>query len=150
VLGHGGAVQHVARPLASRLGYGRRVAPARAAVSVALVLAAAATVTACGSSARATGFCATVERGNPAFNSVDAAHQDRALAAFDKLANSAPPAVASELHAISAFHRRLVDDPKSIVSDPSLVTAYAANRKHVDAYLHDTCGVAIPPLGTIF
>jgi hypothetical protein len=136
-------VQHVAGPVASRLGYRRRVAPGRVAAVLAVALVACAGVAACGGSTHATGFCARIQHGNGAFNQTGAAHLDSALAAFDKVAATAPPAVATDLHTVSGFRRELGDKPKS-VRQPQ-ITSYIAAVKRVDAYLHDTCGLAIPP-----
>jgi hypothetical protein len=141
-------VQHVAGSAASRLGYGRRVVPSRVVGPIVFALTATIAIGACGSNRHATGFCARVEQSNPVFNSLDASHQEAALALFDKVADTAPPAVAADLHTVSAFRRRLVDDPNSV--DPSILKAYVASTKRVDAYLHDTCGIAIPPTGRLF
>jgi hypothetical protein len=146
-------VQHVATVVASRLGYRRRVVDvirARGIGMLVVALLVSAAAGACGSSRQASGFCGRVERGDPAFNSDDAAHLRTALAAFDKIAATAPPAVASDLHVISSFRRRLAEDPQSIKADPALVTAFVASGKRVDSYLHDTCGVDIPPPSKLF
>jgi hypothetical protein len=126
------------------------VVRSRAVGSLILALVAGVAAGACGPSHHASGFCARIERGNPAFNSLDVAQQRAALAAFDKVADTAPPAVATDLHTISNFRRRLVSDPKSIEADPSILSAYVASAKRVDSYLHDTCGIAIPPQAKLF
>jgi hypothetical protein len=126
------------------------VVRSRVVGSLILALVAGIAVGACGSGKHVSGFCARIERGNPAFDSLDTTHQRAALAAFDKVADTAPPAVASDMHTISDFRRRLVSDPKSIAADPSILTAYIASTKRVDSYLHNTCGIAIPPLGKLF
>lgn len=142
-------MQHVPGVVASRLGYRRSVARSRVVGTLVFALIASVAATACGSSGKASGFCARIKQGEPAFNSLDASNLHTALAAFDKVADAAPPAVASDLHTISSFRRRLADDPKSIVADPSLLRAYATSTKRVDNYLHHTCGVDIPPPGKL-
>jgi hypothetical protein len=105
----------------------------------------------CGSSHQATGFCAAVRRGHSAFNSTDPAradpaHAKQALAEFDRVAASAPAAVAPDLKIISA----VVGKPTRLVKNPALVKQYFAAIGHVDYYLHQSCGLTIPPPGKLF
>jgi hypothetical protein len=101
----------------------------------------------CGAHREATGFCATIRQGRSAFDSTDVAHASRALAEFDRVAASAPATVAPDLKTVGSFLRALYGDPASVAKHPALFERYAAATKRVDAYLHQTCGVHIPPLG---
>lgn len=141
-------MQHVARSLASPLDYGRRVVRSRVVGSLILALVATTAVGACGSSRHASGFCGRIEQSNPAFDSDDTSRA--ALAAFDKIADTAPPPIAKDLHTVSAFRRTLVNDPQSLAAHPSILTAYVASTKRIDTYLHDTCGISVPPEGKLF
>jgi len=100
----------------------------------------------CGSKHRATGFCAAVRRGDSAFNSTKPAHAKQALAEFDRVAASAPAAVASDLKVISA----VVGKPTRLANNPALVKQYFAAIGRVDRYLHQSCGLTIPPPGKLF
>jgi hypothetical protein len=144
-------VQHVAGPVASPLGYGRRVPSPSRVVPVALcALVAVVGGAACGSSSsRATGFCAAIRHSSPAFDSVDRSGLSKATAAFDRIAARAPAPVATDLHVVVAFRARLFENPGSISKDPSIIVKYGASTKRVDAYLHDHCGVHIPPRGPL-
>ncbi len=113
-------------------------------VSVALV--GTVTVGGCGSSRQATGFCAAVRRGNSAFNSTDPAHAKQALAAFERVAAAAPPSVAPDLATIAA----VVGKPTRLVKNPALVKQYFRAIGRVDRYLHQSCGLTIPPPGKLF
>jgi hypothetical protein len=124
---------------------------ARIAALVACGVLAGVGATACGTSGgQVSGFCAAIRQPSSAFNSLDAAHAPRALAAFDRIAAQAPVPVAADLRIVSGFQRTLRSDPGSIVKDPSLLTNYGAATKRIDAYLHHTCGVSIPPFGKLF
>jgi hypothetical protein len=100
----------------------------------------------CGAHHAATGFCASIQRGHSAFNSTDPAHASRALAEFDRVAASAPAAVAPDLKTIAAVIRK----PTQVVNNPALVKRYFAAIAHVDRYLHQSCGLTVPPPGKLF
>jgi hypothetical protein len=162
-------VQHVARRTANRSArdYRRRVPSAAplatasragpccsvahrgavraGALLVGFALAGSLVVGGCSSHRQATGFCATVERGRAAFDSADQAHASRALAEFDRVIAGAPAAIAPDLKTVSAFLRLLVNDPKSATA--AVFVRYAAAIRRVDRYLHETCGIRIPPQG---
>ena len=156
-------MQHVDRPVASRvptaaepadaLGYRRRVpSVVRVAALVACVVLAALGASACGSSSNssASGFCNAIRQPNAAFDSLDATHARAALDAFDRVAAKAPPRVAADLHVVSSFQRLLRSDPAAIQKNPTMIGDYGAATKRIDAYLHDTCGLRIPPFGRLF
>jgi hypothetical protein len=100
----------------------------------------------CGTRPAATGFCATIQRGNSAFNSTDTAHATRALAEFDRIAAAAPPSVAGDLKTIAAVMRK----PTRLFDTPALVKRYSAAIAHVNRYLHQSCGLTVPPPGKLF
>jgi hypothetical protein len=119
----------------------------RTVVVLVFGLVGVAVVGGCGAHREATGFCATIRRGHGAFDSTDAAHATRALDEFDRVAASAPATVAPDLKVVSAFLSALYHDPASVAKDPAAFERYAAATGRVDSYLHDTCGVHIPPAG---
>ena len=95
----------------------------------------------CGSKSEATGFCATIAKGNSVFDEPNAAGRTKAaLLEFDRIVASAPPAVAADLKLVSAA----LHDPKSLTASPEKLQRYFATTVRVDRYLHDTCGVKIP------
>jgi hypothetical protein len=100
----------------------------------------------CSEHHEATGFCATIRRGHSAFNSTDAAHAKRALAEFDRVAASAPATVAPDLKTIAAVIRK----PTQLVDNPALIKRYFAAIGRVDRYLHQSCGLTVPPPGKLF
>jgi hypothetical protein len=114
----------------------------------ALVVAALGTMalTGCSSHHEATGFCATIQRGHTEFNSLDAARQTQALAEFDRIAASAPAAVAPDLKTIAT----VIEKPSRVVGNPPLIRRYFAAIGHVDRYLHQSCGLTIPPQAKLF
>jgi hypothetical protein len=120
----------------------------RAVVVCGLVVAALGTIAlaGCSSRHRASGFCATIQRGHAEFNSTDSAHQTQALAEFDRIAASAPAAVAPDLRTIAT----VVEKPSRVVGDPPLIRRYFAAIGHVDRYLHQSCGLTIPPQAKLF
>ena len=78
-------------------GYGRRVPFAQRATALAVGFGVAATVVVGGCGAdreAANGFCAEIEHGHAAFDSVDKQEAKRALAEFDRVVASAPAAIA--------------------------------------------------------
>jgi hypothetical protein len=100
-----------------------------------------AALTGCGAHQVARGFCATIQRGNSAFNSSDPARSTKALAAFDRVAASAPASVAPDLKTIGAVMRK----PAQLFKDPALVKRYVAAIGRVDRYLRQSCGLTVPP-----
>ena len=104
-------------------------------------------VSGCGTHHAATGFCATIRRGNPAFDSTSAADAPRAFAAFDRVVASAPAAVAPNLKIVESFLHLLYTDPGMVAKHPSLLVGYGKALGRVDLYLHRACGVEIPPPG---
>jgi hypothetical protein len=108
------------------------------------------TLTGCSAHRDATGFCATIRGGHSAFDSVDESRAPVALAEFDRVAAKAPTTVATDLKTVSAVLHLLYRDPASVAKDPALFERYVAATKHFDSYLHQTCGVSIPPPGKFF
>jgi hypothetical protein len=98
----------------------------------------------------ATRFCAAIERGHPAFDSIDASKSSTALTEFDRVSESAPAALAPDLAIVSSVLRALYRDPASVANDPARFKSYIAATRRVDRYLHETCGVRIPPAGKFF
>jgi outer membrane murein-binding lipoprotein Lpp len=114
------------------------------AVAICGLVAAALGTTAlagCSSHRQATGFCATIQRGHAEFNSLDSAHQASALAEFHRIAASAPAAVAHDLEAIAT----VVAKPSRVAGNTSRFLSYFAAVGRVDRYLHQSCGLTIPP-----
>ena len=134
------------------LGYGRRVSSvARVAALLACGVLAAIGTTGCSSGGgHASAFCTAIRQPNVAFNTLSGSHVEQALDAFDTVAAKAPAAVAADLHTVSSFQRLLRGNPSAIQKDPALITRYGAATKRVDAYLHDACGVRIPPFGKLY
>jgi hypothetical protein len=131
----------------ARLDYRRRVPFAPRAAALVLVLGVVAVVVAggCGGHRDAGGFCAQITRGHAEFDSIDSvARANRALARFDRVAASAPAAVAPDLQTVSSVLSQLYHDPKAFVKDPGTFRRYSEATRHVDQYLHQSCGVRIP------
>ncbi|HEY5013762.1 MAG TPA: hypothetical protein VIK61_13810 [Acidimicrobiia bacterium] len=135
---------------AARAGSRRPVARRRAvragSVLVGLAVAGSLVAGGCGSHRQATGFCAAIEQGRAAFDSTDEAHLTASLAEFDRVAANAPAAIAPELKTVSAFLRLLLHDPKSAAT-AAVFVRYSTAVRRVDRYLHETCGIHIPPQG---
>jgi hypothetical protein len=129
-----------------RLDYRRRVPFAQRTTAFIVVFGAVAAVVVggCGSHREASGFCAEVTRGNAAFDSVDVAGSTRALAQFDRIAESAPATVAPDLKTLSTVLSLLYQDPKAFVKDPANFERYTMARDRIDQYLRRSCGVHIP------
>ena len=113
------------------------------ALAVGFGVAATVVVGGCRSDREANGFCAEIERGHAAFDSIDTDHSDRALAEFDRVAASAPASVAPDLQTVGAQLALFYNDPKAFV-DPAGLKRYAAALDRVDEYLRATCGIRIP------
>jgi hypothetical protein len=97
---------------------------------------------ACGTHRTATGFCATVQRGHGVFNSSATPPSPATMTQFDRIAGSAPAAVAADLETVGTVLRK----PAVLVHNPSLVKRYFTAIGRVDDYLGRTCGIAVPPL----
>ena len=104
----------------------------------------------CSAQRNATGFCATVRGGHSAFDSVAESRAPVALAEFDRVTAKAPTTVAPDLKTVSTVLHLLYRDPASLAKDPALIKRYLGATKRVDSYLHQACGVSIPPPGKFF
>lgn len=118
---------------------------AQRATALAVVFGVAATVVVggCSSDRQATGFCAEIEHGHAAFDSVGKEESKRALAELDRVVASAPAAIAPDLKTVSTALSLFYNDPKAF-SDPAGFKRYTAAIDRVDEYLRDTCGIRIP------
>jgi hypothetical protein len=121
--------------------------PRAAVVVLVCSLAAPALIAGCGRQSDESGFCATIETGHTAFDATDAAHSSAALAEFDRVAATAPASLAPDLKTVAATLSVLYRDPASLANKPALLQRYVAAIERVDRYLHQTCGVAVPPAG---
>ena len=92
------------------------------------MLIGAMTVAGCSSHGSSNAFCTSIRRGYPAFDSAQAANATAAIAEFDRIAASAPAAVAPDLKFVSTMLRLFRADPATV--DPAT-------------------GIAIPPRGTL-
>ena len=113
---------------------------------IGFALAGSLVVGGCSSHQQATGFCATIEQGRAAFDSTDEAHLSASLAEFDRVIATAPAEIAPDLKTVSAFLRLLVRDPKSAAT-AAVFVRYGKATSRIDRYLHDTCGIHVPPQG---
>ena len=113
---------------------------------VVAVLGGSSAIAGCGPKHEATGFCAAIRRGHSAFDSTDQAHAAKALAEFDRVAASAPAAVAPDVKTVASVIR----DPRQLVHDPALTQRYLAAIARIDRYLQATCGVSVPPTAKLF
>jgi hypothetical protein len=123
-----------------------RVPCLRRATAVVAVAGVAAIVgVGCGSDRRATGFCASIQRGHAGFDSTDdVADRTRALAQLERVIASAPATVAPDLKTVGATVADYYRDPKAVLKDPAILHRYTAALDRVDQYLRDACGLRIP------
>jgi hypothetical protein len=112
-----------------------------------VVLVASSLIAGCGAARGATGFCATIRSGHPAFDSIDANRAPQALAEFDRIVARAPASVAPDLTTVGTVLRALYRNPASLANNTALLSRYFAAVGRVDKWLHQNCGVSIPPPG---
>lgn len=97
----------------------------------------------CSADREANGFCAEIEHGHAAFDSVDKQESKRALAEFDRVVATAPAAIAPDLKTVGTELALFYNDPKAF-TDPVGFKRYTTALDRVDKYLRETCGIRIP------